>query len=196
MIPTPSKRLIFTFIRAMLLAFLAVVLTWADDLNNFEHVLYNARFVHCQRYMPPPTKELVHLDIDDNAFAQIGRWPWPRPVLAEILDEVRLTKPKVLAMDVLFPEKAPLDFDNNGKKLDDDALLAEAISRFSRALVPVSVSFDPVVSSGVVADRLKQLLIENPERTPEECVALLQAQGFNLSTIDPHVWASVRPAAI
>src|ERR1035441_3185367 len=99
MIPTRPKRLPFPFIRATLLAFVAVVITWGGYLTPFEHLLYNERGVHCQWFMPPPTKELVHLDIDDTALAQVGRWPWSRTVLAEILDEIRLTGPKVLAMD-------------------------------------------------------------------------------------------------
>jgi class 3 adenylate cyclase/CHASE2 domain-containing sensor protein len=196
MIPAPSKRLIFTFIRAMLLAVLAVAVTWGGYMTKFEHVLYSERFVHCQRYTPAPTKELVHLDIDDKALSQIGRWPWSRRDIAEILDEVRLTKPKVLAMDTLLSEPAGPDFTNDGKRLDDDAILGDSIARFGRALVPVSVSFDPVAANGIVATRLRQLLIENPELTSEQCVALLRAEGLDLSSIDEQIFLSVWPAAI
>ena len=39
------------------------------------------------------------IDIDDAALETIGRWPWPRSTLAEIVDEVRLAGADVLALD-------------------------------------------------------------------------------------------------
>ncbi len=42
--------------------------------------------------------------IDDHAIHRIGRWPWPRDVLAELVERVRAAGPRAVALDLVFPE--------------------------------------------------------------------------------------------
>src|SRR5687767_12064809 len=67
-----------------------------------ENWLYDRRARWCQFFSPPPTKSLVHLDIDDRALEVIGRWPWPRSTWATLLDEISLAEPKAVEFDVLL----------------------------------------------------------------------------------------------
>ena len=76
----------------------------AGGLGALENWLYDHRALYFQHFTPPPTDRLVHLDIDDAALETIGRWPWPRSTLADIVDEVRLAGADVLALDVIFRE--------------------------------------------------------------------------------------------
>ena len=92
-------------------------------------------------YLPLPTDRLVQMDIDDNAMSQIGRFPWDRDKLAEMLDEIHLAGPKVLAMDILFAEKSAIAYDSAGALIDRDAILGESIRRLQVALAPCSLSF-------------------------------------------------------
>jgi CHASE2 domain-containing sensor protein len=137
-----QRQRLWTCARVLLLTYVAVFAQSTGYLTRLEHVLYDQRVAHCQRYMPPPTQALVHLDIDDTAVAQIGRWPWHRDVMAEILEEIRLTGPKVLAMDILFAEPEELAYDRTGKAIDRDAKLTETIRKFGRVLVPASFTFE------------------------------------------------------
>src|SRR5438034_4017492 len=70
----------------------------------FERVLYDMRAQHCQNFTPPPTKDLIHIDIDEPAIKAIGRWPWSRRVLAELIDEIRLAGIAALAADITLSE--------------------------------------------------------------------------------------------
>src|SRR5688572_8390806 len=74
-----------------------------------ENWLYDMRSRHCQYHTPPPTDQLVHLDIDDESLALIGGWPWPRSTMAAILEEVHRAGAKSLAMDVLYVERPLLE---------------------------------------------------------------------------------------
>lgn len=55
----------------------------------------------------PPTDEVVLIDIDDISMLQIGRWPWPRPVLAALVNRIAEGRPEALAIDILFAEVSP-----------------------------------------------------------------------------------------
>jgi class 3 adenylate cyclase/CHASE2 domain-containing sensor protein len=75
-----------------------------DALRPMEHWLYDRRCRYCQFFTPPTTDKLVHLDIDDNALEDIGAWPWPRDLMAEVMQEIGDAGPKAVAMDILYTE--------------------------------------------------------------------------------------------
>jgi class 3 adenylate cyclase len=161
--------------------------------------LYDQRVARCQRFMPPPSDRIVHLDIDDNTLAQVGRWPWHRDVMAEILEEVRRTEPKVLAMDVLFAEPEEIAYDRTGKPIDRDAVLTETVRGFGRVLIPSSFTLSPPPPSGSIGPRVAALLTEEPDLTVDQCVARLRADGINITGLDDAVRRSmlaVRPDAL
>src|SRR5947209_4044663 len=120
---------------------LTLLVTLADQcgcLVALERWAYDRRARTFQHAAPPPTDRLVHLDVDDRALDVIGRWPWPRAKLAEMLDEVHRARPKVVALDVIFsepqdPDYRPLDPELGERgpmqKIDHDALLAESLRR-------------------------------------------------------------------
>src|SRR3954452_473753 len=76
----------------------------ADALRPMEHWLYDRRCRYCQFFTPPPTDKLVHLDIDDNALESMGAWPWPRDLMASLMQEIGDAGPKAVAMDILYTE--------------------------------------------------------------------------------------------
>src|SRR4051794_2910485 len=88
----------------VLLTLLVAAADTAGLLLPLERWFYDQRAAYCQRYMPAPTDRLVHVDVDDAALESIGRWPWHRSILAEVVDEIRLAGPKAVALDVLLPE--------------------------------------------------------------------------------------------
>ena len=42
------------------------------------------------------------VQIDDDSIAEYGQWPWPRTLLATLIEKIAEAKPKVLAIDILF----------------------------------------------------------------------------------------------
>ena len=47
----------------------------------------------------------VIVDIDEKSLREIGQWPWPRTVLADLFNKSREAGMLVLGLDVLFAEK-------------------------------------------------------------------------------------------
>jgi len=205
------RHYIRSVLRGTLIAFLVLLLDKDFVLTRLEHVFYDLRAAHCQRYRPVPAEQLMHLDIDDTALKGIGKWPWPPETVAALLDEVRLAQPKVVAMDILFDQQAQLPL---GLEPDDSAAarpaasssaapspadqLAASVKRLGCVLLPISVSFDAGRSTGPLDAPLTELLTVNPELTEAECVQRLGAGATaRLSPVDlENSYLAVRPLAI
>ncbi len=56
---------------------------------------------HPRIYQASPVRII---DIDEDSLQKHGQWPWPRILVAELLDELRQSQPKVIAFDVIFAE--------------------------------------------------------------------------------------------
>jgi class 3 adenylate cyclase/CHASE2 domain-containing sensor protein len=150
----------------LLLVIVVIGLDRARLLSRTEDWLYDLRARNFQYFTPPRSDKLVHIDIDDRALEAIGAWPWPRAVLAEILDEIRLAGIQALAMDVLFTEpQAPtfeLEDAPDGKRvlkreIDNDARFAEAIGALGCVIVPASLSFIDEERSPLQRDAFEKL---------------------------------------
>ena len=92
------------------------------------------------------------IDIDDASLKQVGQWPWPRGVIAQMVDKLRDAGAAVVVFDVLFSEPdrtspqllLPL-LSSNGVEAeaaeqllsrvrDPDEVLAQAISKVPTVL--------------------------------------------------------------
>jgi len=59
----------------------------------------------CFRYLPTlrPGEQVVHVDLDDKALEQIGRWPWPRRRLGQLVDVLSECGARAVALDIILP---------------------------------------------------------------------------------------------
>ena len=61
-----------------------------------------------QNLKPREPKDLpipvVVIDIDETSLEKYGQWPWPRTLLAELVDRLRESGAGVVGFDVFFPE--------------------------------------------------------------------------------------------
>lgn len=46
----------------------------------------------------------VLIDIDDESLRLIGPWPWPRELVAHLIEQLQAAGAKVIALDIVFPE--------------------------------------------------------------------------------------------
>ena len=53
---------------------------------------------------PPGDSRVTIVDIDNDSLAQIGQWPWPRSVEAQLLDRLRAAGAAVVGFDIVFAE--------------------------------------------------------------------------------------------
>lgn len=50
------------------------------------------------------TNKVVLVTIDEKSLDELGRWPWPRSVMAQLLDKLAQYKPKVIGLDLVWAE--------------------------------------------------------------------------------------------
>ncbi len=127
---------------AALLLLIAFISTQAGMFNGFSRIFYD----QCIRfYTHPPAEDIVIVAIDQHSLDQLGRWPWPRRLHAELLHKLASYQPKVIALDIIFAEP------DVGVPGDDD-LLAESIKQNGPIVLPVLV--EKVSKSGQLRETL------------------------------------------
>jgi serine/threonine-protein kinase len=67
-------------------------------LEVLEQFAYDARVPLRAHHAQSDHIELVA--IDDDSIAKVGRWPWPRSVLGQLVDNLKASGAKVIAIDV------------------------------------------------------------------------------------------------
>jgi adenylate cyclase len=72
-------------------------------ITQLDHIIYDARL---QLTMPGGVDEsVVILDIDEKSLQEVARWPWPRDVMAELVDKLfGKYQAGIVAFDVVFAE--------------------------------------------------------------------------------------------
>lgn len=71
-------------------------------LNTVELKAYDLHFL--SRGKTQPGSEVVIATIDEKSIDRIGRWPWPRTKIAELIDKLGKYGARVVAFDVFFSE--------------------------------------------------------------------------------------------
>ena len=66
----------------------------------------------------PPNPNVLIVDVDESSLARYGQWPWPRHLVAQLLNIVRDGKPDAVGIDILFaePDRSSLKFVNKDLK--------------------------------------------------------------------------------
>jgi adenylate cyclase len=86
----------------MLLVVLAVRVKAPHVIEFFQLQVFDAyQRIEPRPYTPVPVKII---DIDDESLERIGQWPWPRTLLARVIEILFEGNPTVLALDILLAE--------------------------------------------------------------------------------------------
>jgi HD-GYP domain-containing protein (c-di-GMP phosphodiesterase class II) len=66
----------------------------------------------------PPNSNVLIVDVDEPSLARYGQWPWPRHLVAQLLNIVRDGNPDAVGVDILFaePDRSSLKFVNKELK--------------------------------------------------------------------------------
>mgnify|MGYP000924594002 CR=1 FL=1 len=104
-----------------------VLVTLSGATERLDDLVYD-RLIRTSA--PEPDPRIVVVDVDAKSLAELGRWPWSRRTHAQLIDRLRLAEARGVAFNVLLSE--PALFDPEG-----DALLARALNRSGRVVLPV-----------------------------------------------------------
>lgn len=72
-------------------------------------------------------ESVVLIDIDEESIQLLSAWPWSRSLLANLIEKISEHGAKVIALDIIFPDKSDA--------IDDDALQS-ALTKY-QAILPV-----------------------------------------------------------
>nr|WP_150124286.1 CHASE2 domain-containing protein [Cupriavidus nantongensis] len=78
----------------------------------------------------PARDDIVIVGIDDASITAIGRWPWRRAVLAQLIDRIAAGGPRVIGVDVILSER-------DTRYPQDDAVLARSMALAGNVVLPV-----------------------------------------------------------
>jgi adenylate cyclase len=112
--------------------------TWIGELLEDQTV--NLRFRARASFDPPADPRLVFVGIDQQSLDKFGRYPWPRPVMANFLTSIAKANanPHTVAFDILYTEKS----DNPADDVDlgNAAALLPSVITAALSVKPSGVS--------------------------------------------------------
>ena len=97
--------------------------------------------------IPKPDSDIIIVDINEASLAtmakEYGRWPWPRQVLGEFLEQVEKQQPKAIVFDILFS--------------DPDIYNPESDAYFNSAIAATNNTFFPLLRLDPSSDHLSMV---------------------------------------
>jgi eukaryotic-like serine/threonine-protein kinase len=127
------------FVGAVVVAVVLVLHQASDVIGTMERRFYDYASTQSSRQ---PSDRIAVIAIDDQSIANIGRWPWPRDVHAQLIDQLAAAKAKTIVHTTFFFEPQT-----------DRGLVF--IKKIKEALAPAG---EP--SPGSVAEQLSKVIAE------------------------------------
>ena len=123
--------------------------------------------------VPKPDPNIVIVDINEASLAamakEYGRWPWPRQVLGEFVEQIEKQRPQAVVFDILFS--------------DPDIFNADSDAYFDAAIAKTDNTFFPMLRLDPADDKLSEV---KPGMIPG-VVALKDDSGIDRSQKDATV---------
>lgn len=109
-----------TFIVAIITVSLQFIGTPSGLLGQVEHTLKDSLWRN--NVLSQPEKRLLIVDIDEDSLAQIGPWPWPRAILADLLEAlVSQGGVQAIGLDMVLPSPADSSGDTRLQAISQQA---------------------------------------------------------------------------
>lgn len=118
-----GKTKIFSFFFSL---FIVVVIIVFSGFNVFGNVKHNME----DRFYQKEGKilsDIVILGIDTQSINEIGKWPWPRSIMAELTEIVSKGNPSVIGFDILFT--------GSSFNSEDDKRLTETLEKAGNVVI-------------------------------------------------------------
>lgn len=167
------------------------VLFQVFDANlDVDRVVYDFRVQHFNTI--EPDERIVHVDIDDSAVDEVGRWPWRRQRIADLLGVIDELGAQYVLVDLLISEKElpyyddprlypdrDIDPDMTFVGADDPSIvmaddeLARVVREAGNVIMAVQMDARPPEAPSSMRERLAGLMRERPATTEAEAIRAL-----------------------
>lgn len=130
--------------------------------------------------VPKPDKEIVIVDVNEASLAamakEYGRYPWPRQVFGEFLENIEAQKPKAIVFDILFS--------------DADIANPDSDAYFNDTIAGTNNTFFPFIRLSETQDKLSAL---KPAMMPgvTEIIKGEADKNATIAVILPHFTAAI-----
>lgn len=130
--------------------------------------------------VPKPDADIVIVDINEASLAamgpEYGRWPWPRQVLGEFLENLEQQRPRAVVFDILFS--------------DADVYNADSDAYFDAAIAATDNSYFPFLRLDSASDALSRI---RPEMIPGVRRSSAEAQQrTSVAVVLPHFASALK----
>lgn len=170
-----------------------IIASWIQSLENWT---YDTEIR--KSYKPlSGDSPIAIVDIDDSSLAELGRWPWPRNQVAELLKKLYELGATVVAFDILFsePEKNiaeevlqkipdPISTASKNKvkaAFDYDAFLADSLKLGESVL---AIAFSPDAHGASLGVLSPPLLNLTSEEAAELDIPIMKSYISNIEILE------------
>ena len=167
-------------------------------LDRAELLALDFRFRHFAT--APENTDIVHIDIDDGSLDELGRWPWPRELLAGVVNTLHECGAEAVALDVIMPEPQETRYVSPEHRayttyaggtdetippvtVLDDLLLGRAIRSAGRVFVPMHIQLGEDQTPAMTRRLL--VLLAGGDLPADEAAAALAAEGLLPKDLGP-----------
>ena len=130
---------------------------------------------------PKPDPDIVIVDINEESLSamskEYGRWPWPRRVLGDFVEQLEKQQPKAVVFDIMFS--------------DPDVFNPKSDADFNASIAKTDNTFFPMLIVGSSDETLRQVKISQipgvrpiPDETPNVEATTNMLMPFFKSAID------------
>jgi len=149
---------------------IAIVASYSPATSVVDEISY-AWFYHLLPAAPAPLIRSAIIAIDDKSIEELGPWPWPRHLLADIISQANKYGARIIALSLPLDTAQPRPSDarlraalTNKEKarlaplldtLDDDAVLARRIKKAGNVILMEESTSSSNNENGPVAPQIK-----------------------------------------
>jgi len=135
-------------------------------------------------HIPKPDSDIVIVDVNEASLAALapdyGRWPWPRQVFGEFLENLELQQPKAVIFDILFS--------------DADLFNPDSDAYFNDTIAATDNTFFPFLRLPETQDKLSQV---KPGMIPGvKALDSHAQQDATIAVVLPHFEAALKPGRL
>lgn len=135
--------------------------------------------------VPKADPEIVIVDINEASLSamakEYGRWPWPRQVFGEFVENIEAQQPKAIVFDILFS--------------DADVYNPDSDTYFNDVIAGTNNTFFPILRLSEASDNLSKItpdMIPGITRTPQDTsVPITPMTAKPIAVVLPHFDAAL-----
>ena len=135
--------------------------------------------------VPKPDADIVIVDINEASLSamakEYGRWPWPRQVFGEFIENIEAQQPKAIVFDILFS--------------DPDVYNPDSDAYFNEVIAGTNNTFFPLLRLSEASDHLSKItpdMIPGIKRAPQDTgQPIVETAKKPIAVVLPHFEAAL-----